>query len=91
MKSLQEIKQEYADNYGYVDFMDMLRGSGDWSHDKYIDDIAKQFANEVAKQALINASIPKDEYGNNIDLIYENHDYHIPQSLVTSESNIPNI
>lgn len=91
MKTLKEIKDEVAFEYDWIDFVCFKADCDITDVEIVYDEIVKRYAKEVAKQALINASRPKDEYGNYIDLIYENGSYHVKEDLITNESNIPDL
>lgn len=90
MKSLGIIKDDVYNDFHFRD-NDEERRLKITETEEYKDEVTKRFAKEVAKQALINATRPKDEYGNDIDLIYENGSYHIKEELITDESNIPTL
>lgn len=57
MKTLEEIKDDYAREHGYDDWNEVIYSSSDPDTlDKACDEVAKRYAIEVAKQALKNAS-----------------------------------
>lgn len=60
-------------------------GAGAWK--KLYDDI-EIYTKECVIASLEKASYPSDEYGNPKSLLYENGDFHVPQSLITSQENI---
>lgn len=50
MKTLNEIKDKYARELGYADWIDFLRTTGDWAKDAALDEVAHRYALEVAKE-----------------------------------------
>lgn len=46
IKGVRQIKKELAKHYRYTDWSEMLRNSGDWSHDKYVDVVAEEYASQ---------------------------------------------
>lgn len=50
IKGVGQIKEELAKHYLYEDWVDMLRNSGDWSHDKYVDMVAEEYASQFQKE-----------------------------------------
>ena len=54
MKSLEQIKEEYAKEVGYFDFDDLITNSPTW--DSEYEVVAKRYATEYAKEALRLAS-----------------------------------
>lgn len=50
MKTLNEIKDKYARELGYADWIDFLRTTGDWAKDAALDEVASRYALEVAKE-----------------------------------------
>lgn len=69
MKTLNEIKDKYARELGYADWIDFLRTTGDWAKDAALDEVASRYAREVAKEtqrrcaenAKIGGSLIRDE------------------------------
>lgn len=92
MKTLQEIKDEYAKDMAcsnYAELLNKLTWSGEFEEmEKFHDEVAKRFAIEVAKEALRNAS-------ENIDqkkLDYENpYDYSVGVTMVPNTENIESV
>lgn len=82
MKTLKEIKEDYATNLGFEDWIDMLRNTGDLSHDAIVDIVAKAYAYSVAKEALNNASKVADKLRENGDLV---------KKIILHHSNIPTL
>lgn len=85
MKTLKEIKEEYAKNHKFKDWIHMLRHTGDWTHERMINDIAQQYAREVAKEALKNAQEKMDEWSES------QYEIHPPIDMIIDESNIPTL
>lgn len=57
MKSLKQIKEEYAIYHSYCDWNELIYSNDDPDYiDKCNDEVSKIHAKEVAKQSLINAS-----------------------------------
>lgn len=77
MKTLQEIKDEYAKENGHDSFNDMCVCCYGAYVSDHIDEIANRHAIEVAKQALINAS--------------ENVFHESDARRIIHESNIPEL
>ncbi|AIM37358.1 hypothetical protein KO02_12135 [Sphingobacterium sp. ML3W] len=93
MKTIEQYRESWAKRKGYNDWNDVISTCSTSTRllTNIIDELSKGYAKAVAKKALINAGHPKDEFGNSLDLIYENDDFHIPQTLVMNESNIPKL
>lgn len=88
MKTLDEIKTEWAKDHSYenyFEFLDLTRKC-DTDHvfimDGGVTQISKRFAKEVAKEALNNASSHFDE---------KTSLGQISINVITSESNIPGL
>lgn len=56
MKTLEEIRDEMAQEMGFLDWEEMFYEEGYEIGDNGIDEVAKRYAKEVAKEALKNAS-----------------------------------
>lgn len=86
MKTLQEIKDEVAreDNYSEWEVIGEL-GVSDW----HVEEIAKRYAKEVAKQTLINVS--ENAKTVSIPIGMGRHIYSVDEETITDESNIPEL
>lgn len=84
--TLDKIKLDYARHYQYKDWIDFLENTDNLSHDKAIDDIAKEYAIEVAKQTQRNCSdgVEPDRF------IYFDG-YHKTKNSILSETNTPKL
>lgn len=89
MKTLQEIKDEVAFEYDWIDFVCFKADCDITDIEIVYDEIAKRYAKEVAKQALINASenarIIKSGNGGSFQ------DASVCKMSITDEKNIPNL
>lgn len=91
MKTLQEIKDEYANEWGrdswddYFMYCQLCHMSLD-TFQCHMDIINKRFAKEVAKKALINASDHLDP-----DHFEDVHYYGKTRNKILNESNIPEL
>lgn len=78
MRTFQEIKEDYAIEQNYIDWNELIYSNDDPDYvDKCNDDISNIWANEVAKQALINAS--------------KHFDINCNKQVILNESNIPKL
>lgn len=103
MKTLEEIKREYAQERGFMGLWHMeyegMLGSRD------VGEVAKRYAKEVARKALKNAADKSqemmyyviDEVDDNIEGLLRlkrrtfQPCYAVPKQTVLSESNIPEL
>lgn len=94
MKTLEEIKDEYALTEGYTCWIDYINDYGSILDD-VVDDICKRFAIEVAKEALRNAAenaeiedYPDPNHGG-----YGQPEYYsrVNKESILSETNIPKL
>lgn len=82
MGRLEEILRESSVRFEHSDVILAI------INDKRIKEAMQQYAKECVIASLDKASYPSDEYGNPKSLLYENGDFHVPQSSITSEKNI---
>ena len=80
MKTLEEIKREYARERGFMGLLHMEYDGMIEARD--VDEISKRYAKEVAREALRNASSHFDE---------KTSLGQISINVITSESNIPKL
>ena len=89
MKTLEDIKEEYARENGFDDWVEILFGTNKPVElEDYFDKITKLYAKEVAREALKNAS----ENACLIESIRNSAVYDtIDKQSILDESNIPEI
>ena len=86
MKTLEEIKDEYARERGFIGLLDMEDYGMIEARD--VDEISKRYAKEVAREALTNAS---EEVTIRLDYEdYASSDW-IDKRTIIDESNIPEL
>lgn len=86
MKTLDQIKKEYAIEHGYGCINQMCALSHGYDFINHSDEISRRHAKEVAKQALYNASLIVKPYG-----FIRYNDCHSIRNKITNESNVPNL
>lgn len=90
MKTLQEIKDEYAKEVGFENWKQLLNKLN-WGvyaqHDN--DIVTRRFSIEVAKQALINAS--ENAKTCQVITVYGGEISQIDKESILNESNIPTL
>lgn len=90
MKTLQEIKEEYAKEVGFENWAQLLKKLNLSVYAQHDNDIVtRRFAKEVAKQSLINASEKAK-----LDWQYfqfEDASPFIDKQSILNESNIPEL
>lgn len=87
MKTLNEIKEEYAKENGCKSWRDLTQYD---LRQQDVDEVAKRYAIEVAKEALKNASenaITEQEYKSNG--VYDYYKTIVSKQSILSENNIP--
>ncbi|GEM_PF-1390387 len=99
MKTLQEIKDEYGYEAGFSDWRVLVSYGEDM--DTHVDDVAKRFALEVAKQTLENVSSKSQEmiYSRkmitrdilNEPIVLNQHCYAVAKHEILKETNIPEL
>ena len=80
MKTLEEIKDEVAQEYGWKNWSSCYGEDG--ITNSIINEVSKHYAKEVAREALMNASSHFDE---------KTSLGQISINVITSESNIPEL
>lgn len=98
MKSLKQIKEEYAIYHAYCDWNELIYSNDDPNYiDKCNDEVSKIHAKEVAKQALINASekaVMCNKFGNDVGkFCFDVNEIKIfiDKQSILNESNIPTL
>lgn len=86
MITFKDILDNFAVKHGYKDWEDMFYDNGVEIGTKGIEEISNNYAIEVAKQALINAS-------ENAELEEDGHsgNWCIDKQSILSETNIPKL
>lgn len=87
MKTLEEIKDEVAQELGFLDWEEMFYEDGYEIGDNGIDEVAKRYAKEVAKEALRNASENAKTIKNGNSGSW--FDAGIDKQSILSETNLP--
>ena len=105
MKTLEEIKDEVAQEMGFLDWVEMFYEEGYEIGDSGIDEVARRYAKEVARESLRNAA---DKYQDMLYYVVEETDsnirgvlnierrtlqpcYAVPKQTILNESNIPEL
>ena len=93
MKSLEEVKEEYAKYVGYESWYELYKDHVFRVNEllNRMDEVAKRYALEIAKEALKNASENAELGDTNCCCEYKcNHEVVDKQSIL-SETNIPEL
>lgn len=91
MKTLEQIKEEVAENRDYTSWEKLKDDYIYWDQGKFeksIDEVAKRYAKEVAKRALKNASasLIKHYFIDNSDIAIDSKEI---EKIINCENNIP--
>ena len=87
MKTLSEVKDEYAKELGWPSWYYFLLNADGTRQvlDSDYDEVAKLYAKEVAREALRNAA-------DNAELLEEDYEYYdVDKQSILNESNIPKL
>lgn len=90
MKTLEEIKEEYAIEYKYTTWEEFINDHPNHMIESFMDGVSKRYALEVAKQTQINcannAKLDVQWSFKHMDVIHS-----VDKKSILSPSNIPNI
>lgn len=97
MKTLKEIKEEVALEYDWVDWICFLSDCPEYEKDFVINEVARRYAIEVAKESLKNASENANIMDDEGDLCDRYYDSEIDtfcfvnKQSILNENNIPRL